>query len=137
MIVLLLRHASSLVSGGARTNTAKTLPSPSATQSSRNSVPSRPEIVTLLKTQPPGINAAMSDQTPKIRIRGLHKRFGTKRVLDGVNLDVPRGTSLVVIGGSGSGKSVLLKCVLGLIEPDDGSIEIDGHDILKQSPPGA
>jgi phospholipid/cholesterol/gamma-HCH transport system ATP-binding protein len=73
----------------------------------------------------------MSDQTPKIRIRGLHKRFGAKRVLDGVNLDIPRGTSLVVIGGSGSGKSVLLKCVLGLIEPDDGMIEIDGRDILK------
>jgi phospholipid/cholesterol/gamma-HCH transport system ATP-binding protein len=75
----------------------------------------------------------MSDQTPKIRIRGLHKRFGAKRVLDGVDLDVPAGTSLVVIGGSGSGKSVLLKCVLGLIEPDDGVIEIDGQNILKQS----
>ena len=55
----------------------------------------------------------MSDQIPKIRIRGLHKRFGAKRVLDGIDLDVPQGTSLVVIGGSGSGKSVLLKCVLG------------------------
>ena len=74
---------------------------------------------------------SMSDQTPKIRIRGLYKRFGTKRVLDGVDLDVPRGTSLVIIGGSGSGKSVLLKCVLGLIEPDDGVIEIDGQDILR------
>ena len=73
----------------------------------------------------------MSDQTPKIRIRGLRKRFGAKRVLDGVDLDVPKGTSLVVIGGSGSGKSVLLKCILGLIEPDEGIIEIDGHDILK------
>jgi phospholipid/cholesterol/gamma-HCH transport system ATP-binding protein len=73
----------------------------------------------------------MSEQTPKIRIRGLYKRFGTKRVLDGVDLDVPRGTSLVVIGGSGSGKSVLLKCILGLIQPDDGIIEIDGHDILR------
>jgi phospholipid/cholesterol/gamma-HCH transport system ATP-binding protein len=60
----------------------------------------------------------------------LYKRFGAKRVLDGVDLDVPAGTSLVVIGGSGSGKSVLLKCVLGLIEPDDGIIEIDGKDIL-------
>jgi len=78
-----------------------------------------------------GIYAAMSDPIPKIRIRGLHKRFGSKRVLDGVNLDVPSGTSLVVIGGSGSGKSVLLKCVLGLIEPDDGQIEIDGQDILR------
>jgi phospholipid/cholesterol/gamma-HCH transport system ATP-binding protein len=74
----------------------------------------------------------MSNQTPKLRIRGLCKRFGTKRVLDGVDLEVPQGTSMVVIGGSGSGKSVLLKCVLGLIEPDDGVIEIDGQDILKQ-----
>ena len=74
----------------------------------------------------------MSDETPKIRIRGLKKHFGSKRVLDGIDLDVPRGTSLVVIGGSGSGKSVLLKCILGLIEPDAGSIEIDGQDILKQ-----
>jgi phospholipid/cholesterol/gamma-HCH transport system ATP-binding protein len=73
----------------------------------------------------------MSEPTPKIRIRGLYKRFGTKRVLDGVDLDVPPGTSLVIIGGSGSGKSVLLKCVLGLIEPDDGIIEIDGQDILR------
>jgi phospholipid/cholesterol/gamma-HCH transport system ATP-binding protein len=81
--------------------------------------------------EPHGINPAMNDETPKIRIRGLHKRFGAKRVLDGVDLDVPQGTSLVVIGGSGSGKSVLLKCVLGLIEPDDGIIEIDGQDILR------
>ena len=74
----------------------------------------------------------MSDQSPKLRIRGLHKRFGAKVVLDGIDLDVPPRTSMVVIGGSGSGKSVLLKCVLGLIEPDEGIIEIDGQDILKQ-----
>jgi phospholipid/cholesterol/gamma-HCH transport system ATP-binding protein len=74
----------------------------------------------------------MNDQTPKLRIRGLHKRFGPKIVLDGVDLDVPRGTSMVVVGGSGSGKSVLLKCVLGLIEPDEGVVEIDGRDVLKQ-----
>ncbi len=79
-----------------------------------------------------GNNTFMSNQTPKLRIRGLYKRFGSKQVLDGVDLEVPQGTSMVVIGGSGSGKSVLLKCVLGLIEPDDGVIEIDGQDILKQ-----
>jgi phospholipid/cholesterol/gamma-HCH transport system ATP-binding protein len=71
------------------------------------------------------------NETPKIRIRGLRKSFGEKQVLNGVDLDVPAGTSLVVIGGSGSGKSVLLKCVLGLIEPDDGSIEIEGQDLLR------
>lgn len=68
--------------------------------------------------------------TPKIRIRGLRKAFGDKQVLDGVDLDVASGTSMVVIGGSGTGKSVLLKCILGLIEPDAGSIEIDGQNIL-------
>ncbi|HEX2943697.1 MAG TPA: ATP-binding cassette domain-containing protein [Rhodopila sp.] len=72
----------------------------------------------------------MSDATPKIRIRNLHKHFGPKVVLDGVDLDIMPRTSMVVIGGSGTGKSVLLKCILGLIEPDEGSIEIDGQDIL-------
>ena len=68
--------------------------------------------------------------TPKIEVRDLRKRFGDKVVLDGVDLDVMPGTSTVVIGGSGSGKSVLLKCILGLIEPDSGSIRIDGQDLL-------
>jgi phospholipid/cholesterol/gamma-HCH transport system ATP-binding protein len=68
--------------------------------------------------------------TPKIRVRGLRCAFGAKQVLDGVDLDVASGTSMVVIGGSGSGKSVLLKCILGLIEPDSGTIEIDGRDVL-------
>ncbi len=70
---------------------------------------------------------------PKIRIRGLKKRFGDKQVLDGVDLDVMSGTSMVVIGGSGSGKSVLLKSILGLVEPDEGSIEIDGRDVLQMT----
>ena len=67
---------------------------------------------------------------PKIRIRGLSKAFGSKQVLDGIDLDVMPGTSTVVIGGSGSGKSVLLKCILGLIEPDQGTIEVDGQNVL-------
>ena len=71
------------------------------------------------------------EERPKIRIRGLRKSFGDKLVLDGVDLDVMPQTSTVVIGGSGSGKSVLLKCVLGLLEPDAGTIEIDGRDILR------
>ena len=69
--------------------------------------------------------------TPKIRVRGLRKAFGAKQVLDGIDLDVAAGTSTVVIGGSGTGKSVLLRCILGLIEPDAGSIEIDGQDVLR------
>jgi phospholipid/cholesterol/gamma-HCH transport system ATP-binding protein len=73
----------------------------------------------------------MSGETPKIRIRGLRKSFGEKVVLNGLDLDVMPQTSTVVIGGSGTGKSVLLKCVLGLIEPDGGTIEVDGSDILR------
>ncbi len=74
---------------------------------------------------------SLTEDTPKIRIRGLKKSFGDKIVLDGIDLDVPRGTSTVVIGGSGSGKSVLLKCILGLIEPDAGTIEIDGRNLAE------
>jgi phospholipid/cholesterol/gamma-HCH transport system ATP-binding protein len=70
---------------------------------------------------------------PKIRIRGLKKAFGSKIVLDGVDLDVEQGTAMVVIGGSGTGKSVLIKSVLGLVTPDAGVIEIDGEDVLKAS----
>ena len=72
----------------------------------------------------------MSETPPKIRLRNLRKSFGEKLVLDGIDLDIMPGTSMVVIGGSGSGKSVLLKCILGLLEADAGSIEIDGTDIL-------
>lgn len=71
---------------------------------------------------------------PKIRIRGLKKAFGAKRVLDGVDLDVMPGTGMVIIGGSGTGKSVLLKCILGMIRPDAGEILIDGEDVLKAKP---
>lgn len=61
----------------------------------------------------------------KISVRNLYKAFGKKRVLNGVNLDIPAGESLVVIGGSGTGKSVLIKCIQGLLTPDQGSIKID------------
>ena len=70
---------------------------------------------------------------PKISIRGLKKHFGPKKVLDGVDLDVGLGESVVVIGGSGTGKSVLLKCILGLLEPDAGSIKIDGTEVIGLS----
>jgi phospholipid/cholesterol/gamma-HCH transport system ATP-binding protein len=73
----------------------------------------------------------MSDAVPRIRVRGLVKSFGGKLVLDGIDLEVMPGTSMVVIGGSGTGKSVLLKCILGLLEPDEGVIEIDGRDVLR------
>jgi phospholipid/cholesterol/gamma-HCH transport system ATP-binding protein len=69
----------------------------------------------------------------KIKVRGLKKRFGSNVVLDGVDLDVPRGKSLVVIGGSGTGKSVMIRCILGLLKPDAGSIEIDGEEVVGMS----
>ena len=64
-----------------------------------------------------------------IELRGVTKAFGETRVLRGVDLSVPRGTSMVVIGASGTGKSVLLKCVLGLVAPDAGEITVDGRDV--------
>jgi phospholipid/cholesterol/gamma-HCH transport system ATP-binding protein len=66
---------------------------------------------------------------PKIELRGVKKRFGPKVVLDGVGLVVNEGDSLVIIGGSGSGKSVTIKCVLGILEPDSGAILVDGEDV--------
>ncbi|MGH7099739.1 MAG: ABC transporter ATP-binding protein [Stellaceae bacterium] len=66
--------------------------------------------------------------TPKISVRRLVKSFGHKRVLDGLELDCAAGESLVVIGGSGTGKSVLLKCILGLLRPEAGSVRIDGAE---------
>jgi phospholipid/cholesterol/gamma-HCH transport system ATP-binding protein len=72
----------------------------------------------------------MSEAVPKIRLRNVRKSFGEKLVLDGIDLDIMPGTSMVVIGGSGTGKSVLLKCILGLLDPDAGAIEIDGANIL-------
>jgi phospholipid/cholesterol/gamma-HCH transport system ATP-binding protein len=71
----------------------------------------------------------MSGEAIKIRLRGLAKSFGPKVVLDGVDLDIRAGHSMVILGGSGSGKSVTLKCILGLIRPDAGVIEIDGRDV--------
>ena len=66
---------------------------------------------------------------PKIQVRGLRKAFGRNLVLDGIDLDVGVRESVVVIGGSGSGKSVLVKCILGLLQPDAGSIKIDGREV--------
>ena len=66
-----------------------------------------------------------------IELANVSKSFGSNHVLRGVNLIVPKGQSMVVIGGSGTGKSVLLKCVLGLVRPDQGLITLDGQDVAK------
>ena len=65
-----------------------------------------------------------------IELQDIHKSFGTNHVLRGVTLDVPKGESMVIIGGSGTGKSVALKCVLGLVTPDRGNILLDGENVV-------
>ncbi len=71
-----------------------------------------------------------ADPVLKISVRGLRKSFGRKRVLDGLDIDCDSGKSLVIIGGSGTGKSVLVKCILGLLHPEAGSIRIDGIETV-------
>ena len=72
----------------------------------------------------------MSDVSVKIAIRGLTKSFGQKHVLRALDLDVRAGESLVVIGASGTGKSVLLKNIVGILTPDFGSIKVDGEEVI-------
>ncbi|MFY0682455.1 MAG: ATP-binding cassette domain-containing protein [Thalassovita sp.] len=66
-----------------------------------------------------------------IELTDVHKSFGSKQVLRGVNLTIPKGSSMVIIGGSGTGKSVALKSVLGLVTPDKGQITLDGQDVAR------
>lgn len=79
------------------------------------------------KAQPKPLASA---EKSKIVLHGVHKAFGRNKVLNGVELSVPAGKSLVVIGGSGTGKSVMLKCILGLLHPDSGSIMVDGVETV-------
>lgn len=72
-----------------------------------------------------------SPDTPLIKVRGLHQHFGENHVLRGVDLDVYRGETLCLLGTSGGGKTVLIKHLLGLIQPEQGSVEIDGVDIAR------
>jgi phospholipid/cholesterol/gamma-HCH transport system ATP-binding protein len=74
-------------------------------------------------------------QTPEkmISLKGIHKFFGPKTVLNGLDLDIRKGESLVIIGGSGTGKSVMIKCIQGLLTPDSGDITIDGRNVIGMS----
>ena len=67
---------------------------------------------------------------PVISLRDVHKAFGPKQVLRGVTLDVGKAESVVIIGGSGTGKSVMLKCILGLLQADKGSIKVAGEEVV-------
>ncbi|MCB1784039.1 MAG: ABC transporter ATP-binding protein [Alphaproteobacteria bacterium] len=81
----------------------------------------------------PQDNVVADLPTEKIAMKGVYKAFGNNHVLQGADLVVPKGKSLVVIGGSGTGKSVMLKCILGLLHPDSGSIKIDGQETADLS----
>src|SRR5262249_25715638 len=75
-------------------------------------------------------DAAQKSERFHIRIRGLEKAFGAHKVLRGVDLDVDRGKINIIIGGSGQGKAVLMKHLMGLLKPDGGRIYVDGEDIV-------
>lgn len=70
----------------------------------------------------------------KLKLEGVHKSFGDNHVLNGIDLEIETGKSLVVIGGSGTGKSVMLKCALGILQPDTGSIQVDGQETVGLKP---
>ncbi len=74
-----------------------------------------------------------SKSTAKVELKGVKQRFGSKVVLDGIDLQIEKGRSLVVIGGSGTGKSVMIKCVLGILRPDAGNIYVDGQEATRLS----
>jgi phospholipid/cholesterol/gamma-HCH transport system ATP-binding protein len=71
---------------------------------------------------------------PIIDIQGLHKSFGDHEVLAGINLSIPAGSTCVILGGSGSGKTVLMKHMIGLLKPDSGKVIVDGEDIVPFGP---
>ncbi len=93
-----------------------------------------PSLWSKLRKNPFGIHAALrSAETPaKISVRGLDKSFEGKSVLKGIDLEIERGESMAIVGRSGEGKSVLVKCILGLLTPDKGDILIDGHSLASE-----
>jgi phospholipid/cholesterol/gamma-HCH transport system ATP-binding protein len=86
---------------------------------------------------PPGVGTgnvlSQRDERWQIRVRGLNKTFGPQHVLRGIDLDIERGRTNIIIGGSGQGKSVLMKHLMGLLHPDSGEIWVDGVDVVPFS----
>ena len=82
----------------------------------------------------PASSAARSLTDPMISVIGLYKSFGDKNVLNGIDLEVGRGESLMLVGGSGAGKSVFIKHLIGLLQPDEGHVVVDGVDLTVASP---
>jgi phospholipid/cholesterol/gamma-HCH transport system ATP-binding protein len=85
-----------------------------------------------METQTTSVAPELSD--PMISVIGLYKSFGDKKVLNGIDLEVGRGESLMLVGGSGAGKSVFIKHLIGLLQPDDGHVVVDGVDLTLASP---
>src|ERR1700710_2926647 len=81
-------------------------------------------------TPPASDSSSQRDERWQIRVRGLNKTFGPQHVLKGVDLDIERGKTNIIIGGSGQGKSVLMKHLMGLLKPDEGHIWVDGVDLV-------
>ncbi|MEO5776034.1 MAG: ATP-binding cassette domain-containing protein [Flavobacterium sp.] len=73
----------------------------------------------------------MEKNTPAIEIKNLHKTFGDKTVLDGIDVTVNKGEDVVILGRSGAGKSVTIKCIVGLVKPDKGAVKVFGTDVTK------
>jgi phospholipid/cholesterol/gamma-HCH transport system ATP-binding protein len=71
-----------------------------------------------------------ADARPMIQVVDLHKTFGENKVLTGINVTIPEGSTCVILGGSGSGKTVLMKHMIGLLKPDSGKVIVDGEDIV-------
>jgi len=82
----------------------------------------------------PATSAARSPADPMISVIGLYKSFGDKEVLRGLDLEIGRGESLMLVGGSGAGKSVFIKHLIGLLQPDEGHVVVDGVDLTHASP---
>jgi len=79
-------------------------------------------------------SAARNPANPMISVIGLYKSFGENEVLRGIDLEIGRGESLMLVGGSGAGKSVFIKHLIGLLQPDDGNVVVDGVDLTRASP---
>ena len=86
-----------------------------------------------MKEQPTIVENITEDVASVVRVRDLYKSFGDRNVLSGVNLDLKEKENLVILGKSGTGKSVLIKCVAGLLKPDSGEINVLGYDVPSLS----
>ena len=86
-----------------------------------------------MKEEPAILENVKEDVKSVVRIRNLYKSFGSRKVLSGVNLDLREGENLVILGKSGTGKSVLIKCMVGLLKPDSGEINVLGYDVPSLS----